>query len=218
MTAQRPRPAARQIQGAELIQFQVSRWTPTVVQTADPDPVEKPKPQDLVPRESMGAICCGQALTCVSGLSEQWIAPYPVRMNRQQGTVKWFSRDKGWGFVRLEGGEEIFVHHTDIEGDGRKTLVDDERVEFAIDRMDKGPRARNVTRLDSPAAPTGKSRQGERDNGRDGGKTGRTRHRKSATAGAPEQTVEHVNPSSQPGTLAGQLRNRLAKLFPGIGS
>ena len=129
------------------------------------------------------------------------MAPYPVRMNIQQGTVKWFSRDKGWGFVRLEDGSEIFVHHTDIEGDGRKTLEDDERVEFSIERMDKGPRARNVRRLESQTNKTGQSRRGGR-------------QRTTTT----NQATRVPKAPDQPASLAEQLRSRLTRLFPGIGT
>jgi CspA family cold shock protein len=74
-------------------------------------------------------------------------------MNRERGTVKWFSREKGWGFLRRENGEEIFVHHSDIEGEGHVTLVDEEEVEFGVEDMDKGPRAREVRRPgQAPAA------------------------------------------------------------------
>ena len=140
-------------------------------------------------------------------------------MNRQQGTVKWFSRDKGWGFVRLEDGSEIFVHHSDIDGDGRKILEDGERVEFSVERMDKGPRARDVKRLDAPAgSPDGSSsrrgRRGGRGRRRDGGRS---------TAGRPAEgqlttaTGKATTPD-QPASLAEQLRSRLSRLFPGIGT
>ena len=136
-----------------------------------------------------------------SVLSERGFAPYPVRMNIQKGTVKWFSRDKGWGFVRLEDGSEIFVHHTDIEGDGRKTLEDDERIEFSIELLEKGPRARNVRRLDAQPSKTGRSRRG-----------GRQR------AASTEQASRPAKSTDQPASLAEQLRSRLTRLFPGIGT
>jgi len=120
-------------------------------------------------------------------------------MNRQTGTVKWFSRDKGWGFVRLEDGREIFVHHSDIEGVGHKTLQDDEPVEFSVEEMEKGPRAREVRRLhshgseDAPAKATLAAEMPE-----------------PAGTGTPAS-------SSGPAPLAEQLRRRLSRLFPGIG-
>ena len=122
-------------------------------------------------------------------------------MNRQQGTVKWFSRDKGWGFVRLEDGSEIFVHHSDIEGEGHKTLQDDEPVEFSVEEMEKGPRARQVTRLNAAEKPSDAKRK--RSN----------RDRRSTTPSGPAGTQE----PSKPLPLGEQLRKRLSSLFPGIG-
>lgn len=151
----------------------------------------------------MGAICWGQVCREMPALSP-WHAPrYPVRMERQQGTVKWFSRDKGWGFVRLEDGSEIFVHHSDIEGEGHKTLQDDERVEFSVEHMDKGPRARDVRRLDG-AAPGGSG----------GGSPARERAPRRPRQPRTPRTPE--NRSTGPEPLAVQLRKRLSRLFPGF--
>ncbi len=147
-------------------------------------------------------------------LSEQWIAPYPVRMDRQQGTVKWFSRDKGWGFVRLEDGSEIFVHHSDIEGDGRKTLEDGERIEFSVEQLEKGPRARDVKRLGaSPGSPGGSNRR-RRGSGRGRGRSTAGQ----AAVGQPTTAPDKATVPDRPASLAEQLRSRLARLFPGIGT
>jgi cold shock protein len=65
------------------------------------------------------------------------------------GTVKWFSDDKGYGFITPdEGGEELFVHHSDLTGDGRRSLKEGAKVSFDARAEDKGPRAVNVTRLE----------------------------------------------------------------------
>jgi CspA family cold shock protein len=64
-----------------------------------------------------------------------------------QGTVKWFSDEKGYGFISREGGSDVFVHHTAIEGSGFRTLKDGERVEFEITEGKKGPQAANVRRM-----------------------------------------------------------------------
>ena len=62
------------------------------------------------------------------------------------GTVKWFSDDKGFGFVTPdEAGKDLFVHHTGIAGDGFKTLAEGAKVEFVPEQGQKGPQATNVT-------------------------------------------------------------------------
>ena len=72
-------------------------------------------------------------------------------MARTTGTVKWFSQEKGYGFLQQEGGPDVFVHHSSIEGSGFKTLNEGERVEFDIIEEPKGLKAQNVVRLDAPA-------------------------------------------------------------------
>jgi CspA family cold shock protein len=65
-----------------------------------------------------------------------------------RGTVKWFSNEKGYGFIEPEdGGDDLFVHHSDIEGSGYKTLEEEEEVEFETESGPKGPRATNVVRV-----------------------------------------------------------------------
>jgi len=61
------------------------------------------------------------------------------------GTVKWFNDKKGYGFIQSEDGQDIFVHHTGINGSGFKTLKDGDRVTFDITQSKKGPAAVNVT-------------------------------------------------------------------------
>ena len=61
------------------------------------------------------------------------------------GTVKWFSDDKGYGFITPEdGSKDLFAHHTNIAGDGFKSLAEGARVEFEAREGDKGPEATNV--------------------------------------------------------------------------
>ncbi len=60
------------------------------------------------------------------------------------GTVKWFSEKKGYGFIQQEDGPDVFVHHTGIDGSGFKTLYEGDKVTFDIEQGKKGPAAINV--------------------------------------------------------------------------
>ncbi len=64
--------------------------------------------------------------------------------DRVTGTVKWFNSSKGFGFIQQENGEDVFVHYKAIEGDGFKTLEENQKVEFEIVQGEKGPQANNV--------------------------------------------------------------------------
>lgn len=64
-----------------------------------------------------------------------------------EGSVKWFSDQKGFGFIEQENGEDIFVHHSAIEGSGFKTLSEGDRVTFEIGEGKKGPAAQNVRKI-----------------------------------------------------------------------
>lgn len=72
-------------------------------------------------------------------------------MARTTGTVKWFSDSKGYGFIQREDGPDVFVHHSEIEGSGFRTLHEGERVEFDIIEEPRGLKARNVTRVEATA-------------------------------------------------------------------
>ena len=66
---------------------------------------------------------------------------------REVGTVKWFNGAKGYGFITREGAEDVFVHHTAIQGEGYKNLNEGQRVEFSVERGPKGLQAANVVGL-----------------------------------------------------------------------
>ena len=68
-------------------------------------------------------------------------------MSREQGTVKWFNDAKGFGFIKRASGEDVFVHHSAIQGSGFKTLSEGQAVEFTVTRGPKGDQAENVTKL-----------------------------------------------------------------------
>jgi CspA family cold shock protein len=60
------------------------------------------------------------------------------------GTVKWFNDEKGFGFIEVDGQPDVFVHYSEIQSDGRKTLVEGQSVEFDIEQGAKGPQAKQV--------------------------------------------------------------------------
>ena len=61
-----------------------------------------------------------------------------------QGTVKWFNNEKGYGFIAVDGGQDVFVHFTAIQADGYRTLDEGQRVEFEVAQGPKGPQATHV--------------------------------------------------------------------------
>jgi cold shock protein len=65
---------------------------------------------------------------------------------RYTGTVKWFNDQKGYGFIAYEGGKDVFVHHSEIQGEGYRSLLAGDSVEFSIEQGPKGPSASRVTK------------------------------------------------------------------------
>lgn len=66
----------------------------------------------------------------------------------EQGVVKWFNNDKGFGFIKRNTGEDVFVHHSSIQSSGYRTLNEGERVEFEVKQGPKGLQAESVRRVE----------------------------------------------------------------------
>ena len=64
--------------------------------------------------------------------------------NKVKGTVKWFNESKGFGFIEQQGGPDVFAHFSAIVGDGFKTLMEGQQVEFTVTDGQKGPQAENI--------------------------------------------------------------------------
>jgi CspA family cold shock protein len=146
-------------------------------------------------------------------------------MAREKGIVKWFSTDKGYGFIRRETGDEIFVHHTDIEVDGYASLKNGETVEFDVFDSDRGPKARNLVPLDADGTPSArgaktsdggpKAERGARAEAGSRNGRGRSGGRKRSSRSESSQAAAPTNGKK---TLAQQLRERLGRRFPGLGA
>ena len=85
---------------------------------------------------------------------------------RVTGTVKWFSNEKGYGFIQREGADDVFVHYSAIQGDGFKTLSEGQSVEFTVEQGPKGPQAASVVALSAPDQTAQSSGWGESRNDR----------------------------------------------------
>ena len=70
-----------------------------------------------------------------------------VGEENMNGTVKWFDDKKGYGFISREDGDDVFVHHSSIAGEGFKSLTEGDNVTFEIEQGDKGPSAINVQKV-----------------------------------------------------------------------
>jgi CspA family cold shock protein len=74
-------------------------------------------------------------------------APSKRRFEVEKGSVKWFNDSKGYGFIARENGEDVFVHHSAIQMEGFKSLVEGDQVEFEVTKGPKGLQAQNVRRV-----------------------------------------------------------------------
>ena len=90
-------------------------------------------------------------------------------MSDTTGTVKWFSNEKGYGFIEREEGDDVFVHHSAIQGSGFKSLDEGETVEFEVIQGDKGPKAQNVVRSGGSSGGGGDAGRGSAGSGARGG-------------------------------------------------
>jgi CspA family cold shock protein len=88
------------------------------------------------------ALPAGEAARARSG----WVPFQEVRGKMANGTVKWFSPKKGYGFITMEDGQEVFVHYSAIDGAGFRSLEQGERVEFEVAQGPKGLQASNVNK------------------------------------------------------------------------
>jgi cold shock protein len=73
-----------------------------------------------------------------------WQLPLQEETHMNQGTVKWFNAEKGFGFIEVEGGDDVFVHFSAIQGEGFKSLEEGQTVTFDIEQGQRGPQATNV--------------------------------------------------------------------------
>ncbi len=74
---------------------------------------------------------------------------------RKTGTVKWFNDRKGFGFIKVDENQDVFVHYSALQGEGFKTLKEGESVEFDLVEGGKGPQAANVVKAEAAQQPSG---------------------------------------------------------------
>ena len=134
-------------------------------------------------------------------------------MARKNGNVKWFSNEKGYGFIEQEDGEDVFVHHSDIQGDGYKTLKQGETVEYEIIKADKGPKAQNVVRGEDAGGGNGTG-EAETAGERREAASGRNGGGASGESGAPSAGTGREETKAD-SSLASQLRKKLSERFLG---
>ncbi len=79
--------------------------------------------------------------------SLKFVGGITKNMSHELGTVKWFNNAKGYGFIEKDGEQDIFVHYSAISGEGYKTLIQGQEVQFEVTKGPKGPQAENVMKV-----------------------------------------------------------------------
>ena len=134
-------------------------------------------------------------------------------MARETGEVKWFSNEKGYGFIERADGEDVFVHHSDILGDGFKTLEPGETVEYEVIDAEKGPKALEVVRegqdYDEAAAAT------PREEDEPAGAAGSASDRPRPSEASREESDEEGPGGTGGRSLGSQLKEKLGQRFFG---
>jgi CspA family cold shock protein len=93
---------------------------------------------------------CEFFISCNGKIRTAYYYIYFLRRNfnmKATGKVKWFNGEKGFGFIEVPGGNDVFVHFSAIQGDGFKTLDEGQEVSFEIEQGNRGPQAVNVVKL-----------------------------------------------------------------------
>jgi CspA family cold shock protein len=100
----------------------------------------------------VGPYLSSEVISSSQFVSKQYLAlSQAVEAPMAVGKVKWFNDEKGWGFIKQDNGADVFVHYSQISGDGRRRLFEDETVEFEIKEGPKGLQAINVVRQEPVA-------------------------------------------------------------------
>jgi len=129
-------------------------------------------------------------------------------MARETGVVKWFSNEKGYGFIHRSSGDDVFVHHSDIDGQGFRSLRQGETVEFEVRNAAKGPRACEVRTTEDDSRRNG--------NGTQRGRTD-TDPSKRGDARAGGRSGPEASSEGGLKNLATQIREKLSRRFGGFG-